>query len=347
MVHPAPGCSKVCGNAAPAPAQTLLTAGGARPTPRAPPAQHRQRQAAASWRRRAQLVRRRRRLHAASDGGATADERGGGGGPAVSLAEAEGTTALAAASLAAAEVEEAAADAAALASLEATTEAAAAGGGSAAAASGGTDTAAGSQAAAGQLHELLGLAVPALGMVLADPLMSLIDVGERGGRGGWVPVWWWCQAGAGTMSGRPNVPAPWGSGHTSAACPSNCSDSTDAPHPRAACVGRVSSVQLAALGPNTAVFNFCFQARLGGRQPLTSPAPRPQQMHAALQILPERGGANMLHIPPGCPTFLQLFAFLGVGTTSLIASDSLRAPGLSPAARCAGSWASGSPCVPR
>jgi len=55
----------------------------------------------------------------------------------------------------------------------------------------------------------------------------------------------------------------------------------------AACVGRVSSLQLAALGPNTAVFNFAF----------------------------------------------QLFAFLGVGTTSIIASNSLRAAGLSSSAR--------------
>ncbi|KAL4421323.1 hypothetical protein ABPG75_010614 [Micractinium tetrahymenae] len=52
-----------------------------------------------------------------------------------------------------------------------------------------------------------------------------------------------------------------------------------------ACVGRVSSVQLAALGPNTAIFNFAF----------------------------------------------QLFAFLGVGTTNIIAINSLRAPGLSSA----------------
>ncbi|KAL4424560.1 hypothetical protein ABPG77_009144 [Micractinium sp. CCAP 211/92] len=78
------------------------------------------------------------------------------------------------------------------------------------------------------LGEMLGFALPALGMVLADPLMSLIDT---------------------------------------------------------ACVGRVSSIQLAALGPNTAIFNSAF----------------------------------------------QLFVFLGVGTTNIIATNSLRTPGLSSA----------------
>lgn len=52
------------------------------------------------------------------------------------------------------------------------------------------------------LKEVVGFALPALGFVLADPLMSLIDT---------------------------------------------------------ACVGQVSATQLAALGPTTALFNFCFQ----------------------------------------------------------------------------------------
>lgn len=53
--------------------------------------------------------------------------------------------------------------------------------------------------------QVLSLALPALGTVLADPLMSLVDT---------------------------------------------------------ACVGQISSVELAALGPNTAIFNFVFQVRL-------------------------------------------------------------------------------------
>ncbi|GMH35693.1 hypothetical protein BSKO_03561 [Bryopsis sp. KO-2023] len=52
------------------------------------------------------------------------------------------------------------------------------------------------------MREVLSVAVPALGTVLADPLMSLVDT---------------------------------------------------------ACVGQLSSVELAALGPNTAIFNFVFQ----------------------------------------------------------------------------------------
>lgn len=83
-----------------------------------------------------------------------------------------------------------------------------------------------------EVQEMLLFAVPALGMVLADPLMSLIDT---------------------------------------------------------ACVGHVSALQLAALGPNTAIFNFVF----------------------------------------------QLFAFLGVATTSTIASNSPKLPGLDPSARAA------------
>lgn len=52
--------------------------------------------------------------------------------------------------------------------------------------------------------QVLSVALPALGTVLADPLMSLVDT---------------------------------------------------------ACVGQLSSVELAALGPNTAIFNFVFQVR--------------------------------------------------------------------------------------
>lgn len=37
------------------------------------------------------------------------------------------------------------------------------------------------------------------------------------------------------------------------------------PPPAAACVGRISFLQLAALGPNTALFNFSFQAGAMGR----------------------------------------------------------------------------------
>jgi len=78
---------------------------------------------------------------------------------------------------------------------------------------------------AGDMKEILGLALPALGAVIADPLMSLVDT---------------------------------------------------------ACVGQISSLHLAALGPNTAVFNFVF----------------------------------------------QVFTFLGVGTTALIARNSLSAAGI-------------------
>lgn len=77
-----------------------------------------------------------------------------------------------------------------------------------------------------EMKEILALALPALGSVVADPLMSLVDTG---------------------------------------------------------CVGQISSIQLAALGPNTAIFNFIF----------------------------------------------QVFTFLGVGTTALIARNSLLAQGIS------------------
>lgn len=77
-----------------------------------------------------------------------------------------------------------------------------------------------------ELKEISALAVPALGSVIADPLMSLVDTG---------------------------------------------------------CVGQLSSLELAALGPNTAIFNFVF----------------------------------------------QVFAFLGIATTNLIASNTPNAPGIS------------------
>mmetsp|Transcript_2710 Transcript_2710/g.9183 ORF Transcript_2710/g.9183 Transcript_2710/m.9183 type:complete len:589 (+) Transcript_2710:99-1865(+) len=77
----------------------------------------------------------------------------------------------------------------------------------------------------GGILEVAMLAIPALGAVLADPLMSLVDT---------------------------------------------------------ACVGQVSSIQLAALGPNTALFNF----------------------------------------------FFHVFAFVGVATTSILASNSTEAPGI-------------------
>lgn len=78
----------------------------------------------------------------------------------------------------------------------------------------------------GRLREVLALAVPALGSIVADPLMSLVDTG---------------------------------------------------------CVGQVSSVHLASLGPNTAIFNFVF----------------------------------------------QVFAFIGVATTNVVATNSPTAPDLS------------------
>jgi Na+-driven multidrug efflux pump len=53
-----------------------------------------------------------------------------------------------------------------------------------------------------EVAEIASLALPALGSVIADPLMSLVDTG---------------------------------------------------------CVGQLSSLQLASLGPNTAIFNFVFQ----------------------------------------------------------------------------------------
>ena len=53
------------------------------------------------------------------------------------------------------------------------------------------------------MREILAICVPAMGAILADPVMSLVDT---------------------------------------------------------ACIGRISSVQLAALAPNTAVFNFVFAA---------------------------------------------------------------------------------------
>lgn len=55
-----------------------------------------------------------------------------------------------------------------------------------------------------EFADVAALALPALGSVLADPLMSLVDT---------------------------------------------------------ACVGQTSSLELAALGPNTAIFNFVFQVR--------------------------------------------------------------------------------------
>ncbi|KAI7838915.1 hypothetical protein COHA_007321 [Chlorella ohadii] len=128
------------------------------------------------------------------------------------------------------ELEEAAADAAAAALAAAGSSAqeeAAEGGAAAAGAAGAAGATQGVLFASKEVQEMLAFAVPALGMVLADPLMSLIDTGE-------------------------------------------------------ACVGRVSSLQLAALGPNTALFNFAH----------------------------------------------NLFAFLGVATTNIIASNSLKAAGL-------------------
>lgn len=77
-----------------------------------------------------------------------------------------------------------------------------------------------------EVAEIASLALPALGSVIADPLMSLVDTG---------------------------------------------------------CVGQLSSLQLASLGPNTAIFNFVF----------------------------------------------QVFTFLGVVTTNLIATNSHNAPDLS------------------
>jgi hypothetical protein len=138
----------------------------------------------------------------------------------VMLTESEGTTAAAAGSMVAEELEEAAADAvaAALAAGEG-------GGPPEEAAGGAAEGLRGGLLASKEVQEMLAFAVPALGMVLADPLMSLIDT---------------------------------------------------------ACVGRVSSLQLAALGPNTALFNFAH----------------------------------------------NLFAFLGVATTNIIASNSLKAAGL-------------------
>jgi len=77
-----------------------------------------------------------------------------------------------------------------------------------------------------KLAEVLALAIPALGSIVADPLMSLVDTG---------------------------------------------------------CVGQVSSIHLASLGPNTAIFNFIF----------------------------------------------QVFAFIGVATTNVVATNSPTAPDLS------------------
>ena len=145
-----------------------------------------------------------------------------------------------------------------------------------------------------------------------------------------------------------------------------------------ACVGRVDALQLAALGPNTALFSFAFQV---GRGRLAGPllAEAGPEAGARASGLPlgtapfafrwqrllgqtctqgprmagltatdghgcgaARGWAGAVwsgrrrwraapptHPPTPCPSPPpQLLAFLGVGTTNVVASNSLRAPGL-------------------
>ena len=102
-----------------------------------------------------------------------------------------------------------------------------------------------------ELADVASLAIPSLGAVLADPLISLVDT---------------------------------------------------------ACVGQVSSVQLASLGPNTAIFNLIFQVYL-------------LQHDSAIN-------KAQAHETPGALR-LQVFAFLSVTTTNVLASNSPQAPGIS------------------
>lgn len=82
-------------------------------------------------------------------------------------------------------------------------------------------------------------------------------------------------------------------------------------------------VQLAALGPNSAIFNFVFQVRSpAGHLPgLVSACPAGHKALASEQAAPRPQSLAPVRLP-------QLFAFLGVTTTSLVARNSLAAPGL-------------------
>lgn len=102
----------------------------------------------------------------------------------IRLSDAEGITAAAAASLMVEELEEAAADADAASGRAPAAPAAGSGPAASAAeaAAGGAGEEAGDDSTEGllrsrELGEIVGFALPALGMVLADPLMSLIDTG--------------------------------------------------------------------------------------------------------------------------------------------------------------------------
>lgn len=99
-----------------------------------------------------------------------------GGNDGIHLPASEGLTSAAATSLAIKELEEAAADVLGSAAAPAEGEAE-------------VDTTEGLLQSK-ELREMLAFAVPALGMVLADPLMSLIDTGEGERIGPRVP--WWC-----------------------------------------------------------------------------------------------------------------------------------------------------------
>ncbi len=104
------------------------------------------------------------------------------------------------------------------------------------------------------LVDVASLAVPSLGAVLADPLISLVDT---------------------------------------------------------ACVGQVSSLQLASLGPNTAIFNLIFQVSYAHNSIFA---------HFTCVCA---CGCQPAH------SVLQVFAFLSVTTTNVLATNSIQAPGIS------------------
>lgn len=211
----------------------------------------------------------------------------------VVLPESEGTTAAAAGSLVAEELEEAAADAAAAAVAAAAGEPAAEGG----------------LLASKEVREMLAFAIPALGMVLAggrEQGAPALLGGARCGLASPLPL-------TRPLCSHARRPADELDRHRwaldsrrqhfaaaaslrLAACRAQthqlCRPTAPSCHghalPRccaAACVGRVSSLQLAALGPNTALFNFAHNVRWAGcgrqqrrpraccRAPVPAPAP--------------------------------------------------------------------------
>lgn len=170
----------------------------------------------------------------------------------IDLPDSEGTTAAAAASPLVEGLEEAAAGAAAAAAPLSDGEAGDAGG-------------AAGLLASGDVREMLGFALPALGMVLAG---GCTPGGARSGSGIAPAAACCCPAGGSPMTAGPRSQA------RADAHPLIDASADTVSCPLAdplmslidtACVGRVDALQLAALGPNTALFSFAFQVLGGAR----------------------------------------------------------------------------------